>query len=46
MDPYDRIGDDLRVSAWYHELVAAMLGDLERYLARWAAFADFAGEIF
>ena len=38
------IGDDLNGHAWYDELVAAMLGELEAYLARWAAFADFLGE--
>jgi hypothetical protein len=38
------IGDDLLVNAWYHELVAAMLADVERYLARWAAFSDAVGD--
>jgi hypothetical protein len=38
------IGDDLSGHGWYEELVAAMLAELEAYLARWAAFADFLGE--
>ena len=38
------IGDDLSGHSWYDELVSAMLAELEAYLARWAAFADFLGE--
>ena len=38
------IADDLDEHAWYDELVARMLAELEAYLGRWAAFADFLGE--
>ena len=38
------IGDDLNDHGWYEELVATMLAELETYLGRWAAFADFLGE--
>jgi hypothetical protein len=37
------IAADLRDS-WLDQLAAALLADLERYLARWAAFEAFLGE--
>ncbi len=38
------IEDDLAGSAWFVELIAQTLADVEAYLARWAAFAEFLGE--
>jgi hypothetical protein len=39
-----RIVDDLDEHAWYVELVASTIADLEAFLASWAAFADYLGE--
>jgi hypothetical protein len=44
MAVYAVIANDLYDHRWYEELVERMLTDLEAYLARWAAFADFLGE--
>jgi hypothetical protein len=38
------LADDLEEHAWYEELVRAVIADVEAYLARWAAFADYLGE--
>jgi hypothetical protein len=40
----NRLSDDLSEHGWYEELVARTLAELEAYLARWAAFADYLGE--
>jgi hypothetical protein len=36
-----RIGEDLEAHGWYDELVRATLAELEAYVARWAAFAEY-----
>jgi hypothetical protein len=38
------IADDLNGHSWYLELVSELLDEVEAYLARWAAFADYLGE--
>jgi hypothetical protein len=38
------IADDLRAHTWYAELALGLIADVEDYLARWAAFADYLGE--
>jgi len=35
------IAEDLEDHAWYGQLVASTVAEVERFAARWAAFADF-----